>query len=210
MAIKLEDKTNVIAPSSTYPYGDIKDNPGNNTGTPVNRATMADYFQFFAKMLAESGITANGLPDNADNGFQYFEALVKAVNNNNSAGIIETEAGNTLKVKVIEIGDWDMDTDGTKNVAHGLVNYKNIRSISVIIRDDNDTTYYNLEHMTGSSTPIFGGRVASVNSTNIILARISETLADQLVTTGSATAQFDNAGFDSTSYNRGWITIVHL
>jgi len=80
MAIKLEDKVNVEAPSASYPYGNIKDNTGAGDGTPVNKATMADYIQFFAKLLHESAIVANGLPENADNGFQYYTALQTIVN----------------------------------------------------------------------------------------------------------------------------------
>lgn len=75
MAIKLENKTNVLAPNATYPYGNIKDNSGANDGTPVNTQVYGDIHQFFARLLALSGIVANGLPDNATNGFQYYEAL---------------------------------------------------------------------------------------------------------------------------------------
>lgn len=79
MAIPLSSKPNTAAPNSDFPYGDIKDNGGANDGTPINRAVYGDFHQFFAKMLAESGINANGLPENATNGFQYYEALLKDV-----------------------------------------------------------------------------------------------------------------------------------
>ncbi len=75
MAHQLKNKQNVTAPNSTFPFGDIKDNPGNNTGTPYNRAVYGDFHQFFAKSLADSGITPNDLDENAVNGFQYFNAL---------------------------------------------------------------------------------------------------------------------------------------
>ena len=77
MAIKLENKPNVEAPSAAYPYGAIKDNTGSNDGTPVNTAVYGDFHQFFARMLGESGVTPNGLPDNAVDGFQYFEAFLR-------------------------------------------------------------------------------------------------------------------------------------
>lgn len=77
--IKLENKTNVVAPNATYPYGNIKDNPGDGSGTPVNTIVHADFHQFFAAMFATaegtSFITANNLPENDDNGFQYLTAL---------------------------------------------------------------------------------------------------------------------------------------
>jgi len=75
--IKLEDKPNVIAPNADYPYGDIKDDTGIDDGTPVDREVYADHHQFFAKMFAESGLTANDLPDNATNGFQLYQALIE-------------------------------------------------------------------------------------------------------------------------------------
>lgn len=75
MAIALEDKTNVDAPSALYPNGNIRDNPGDGTGTPVNKEVYADFHQFFARLLVEAVVTANGQPDNAYTGFQYIEAL---------------------------------------------------------------------------------------------------------------------------------------
>lgn len=77
MAIKLEDKQNVQAPDSDYPYGQIKDDTGAGDGTPVNVAVYGDFHQFFARMFALSGLTFNGLPDNDYSGFQYIEAANK-------------------------------------------------------------------------------------------------------------------------------------
>lgn len=82
MAIKILDKPNTEGISYDYPYGNIKDNPGDNTGTPVNKVVYADFHQFFAKMMDDAGISYNGLPDNATDGFQYWLALVEAVKNN--------------------------------------------------------------------------------------------------------------------------------
>lgn len=59
---------------TNYPNGQSKDNPGNNTGTPVNRLTLSDFQQFFAKLLRLAGITANNQFDNEGNGFQYLDA----------------------------------------------------------------------------------------------------------------------------------------
>ena len=88
MAIALQNKPNVIAPGGNYPYGKIKDNPGNGTGTPINELVYGDFHQFFAKMMAEAGIAYNGLPDNAADGFQYFLALIKNINKNPSSGVV--------------------------------------------------------------------------------------------------------------------------
>lgn len=82
MAIKILDKPNTEGISYDYPYGNIKDNPGDNTGTPVNKLVYADFHQFFAKLMDDAGISYNGLPDNATDGFQYWLALVKVIEDN--------------------------------------------------------------------------------------------------------------------------------
>jgi hypothetical protein len=54
----------VVGVGGAYPYGDIKDNP---SGTIIDRTSNADLQQFFQKLLAEAGITGNGLADNVTN-----------------------------------------------------------------------------------------------------------------------------------------------
>jgi hypothetical protein len=79
MAIKLENKTNVQSPDSDYPYGRIKDNPGDGTGTPVNELVYGDFHQFLSRLFDKSRLTYNNLPDNDYSGFQFFEALEEAI-----------------------------------------------------------------------------------------------------------------------------------
>lgn len=75
---RLQNKTNVLAPNANFPYGNIRDIAGVVQGTPVDVETYADFHQFFERMFALSGLTANGLPDNATNGFQLFESFLVA------------------------------------------------------------------------------------------------------------------------------------
>ncbi len=75
MAYSLENKPNVDAPDSDYPYGKIRDNNGSGNGTPVNTLVYGDFHQFFAKLMAEAGISPNELPDSDYSGFQLFESL---------------------------------------------------------------------------------------------------------------------------------------
>jgi len=77
--IKTVDKTNVRAVDAAYPYSGQKDDTGVFDGTPLNEEWSGDYVQFFERMLALSGITANGLPDNATNDFQLYEAFERAI-----------------------------------------------------------------------------------------------------------------------------------
>jgi len=99
-----------------------------------------------------------------------------------------------LKTKVIEIGDWNMDTDMVKNVAHGLT-IGQIRSVDVIIINDAADNVVRLQHAT-----FFAGYTVvgyySWDATNIIMGRVDGEMFDSIV-------------FDATSYNRGWVYIVY-
>jgi len=75
MARSLASKPNVVAPAGAYPYGRVKDNTGANDGTPVNELVYGDFHQFFERMIWQSGLAPNDLPENSINGFQYFDAL---------------------------------------------------------------------------------------------------------------------------------------
>ena len=95
--------------------------------------------------------------------------------------------GVNLQPRVYKIGDWDMNADNSKQVAHGLGdNWKKVRIINVLIRSDSATNQQ--EFCT------VGGGTATVNNIDISLARLIGGI-------------FDNPGYDSTSFNRGWITI---
>jgi hypothetical protein len=80
MAISLAAKPNVIAPVFPYSYGRIKDNPGDNTGTPVDEEVYGDFHQFFAPLLNAGAITPNNLRENGSNGYQYMQALYSVIN----------------------------------------------------------------------------------------------------------------------------------
>jgi len=105
--------------------------------------------------------------------------------------VIGTEQKKHLHA-VIDIGDWDMDADTTKDVAHGLT-LANLRSITATIRNDDGTVYYQLAGHDGNLLP---AQVEYIDATNVRLIRKNG-------------QQFDSADFDSTSYNRGWIHIWH-
>lgn len=194
MAIALQNKPNVEAPGGDYPYGKIKDNPGNGTGTPVNEVVYGDFHQFFAKMMAEAGITYNNFPDNAADGFQYFLALLKNINKNPSSGVVETSAQKTVKTKVLEIGDWNMDANQSKQVAHGLTLSK-IRGLgSILIRQDDDSNLRNLTAYSISFPGVTG--YFNIDATNINLSREN-------------TGPFDSNLFQNINFNRGFITIFY-
>lgn len=103
--------------------------------------------------------------------------------------------GATLKTKVIDIGDWNMNTgSATVFFAHGLT-FANIRSVTALIRNDANNEYHSLPSVSTASTA--GIEDIKVNSSNIILAR----------TDGGT---FNTSDYDSTTYNRGWVTIQYV
>lgn len=104
----------------------------------------------------------------------------------------------TLADTIISIGDWNMGSTMSINITHGLSDFKKIRSVSVIIRDDSDTFYYVL---TSPIVDSFGdagvhGAINQISSSVIVIRR-------------STTGFFDNANFNSTSYNRGYVRISY-
>lgn len=101
--------------------------------------------------------------------------------------------GLTLKCKVLYIGDWNMDADESVNVVHGLP-MSNIISVSAIIINDDNTIHYILGKGGSALNGEMQGYISTALSTTIKLMRL----------TGG---DFDNSVFDSTSFNRGYITI---
>jgi hypothetical protein len=112
MAINLQAKQNVDPQNSEYPFGKIRNNDGTNNGTPVNEEVYGDFHQFFAKMFDVSGLSYNNNPDNAYDGFQYYEALVAVITlgiNTNSTNQI-----NALWNNVNLVNNW-VDTSLTND-----------------------------------------------------------------------------------------------
>lgn len=196
MAIKLLSKPNVDGVSASYPYGNIRDNPGDNTGTPVSKEVYADFHQFFERLMAQAGVTHNGNPDNATFGFQYIQALEARMAQVAAADVslLNVNGGTKLNKTIVDIGDWNMDADATKNVTHGVADFTKIRQVTAVVRNDADNNYSPLDAIISGNIP---GGVNSFNATTVVLNRV-------------AGGFYDNSAYDSTSYNRGWIVIEHL
>jgi hypothetical protein len=190
MAYSIVAKPNTDPPSSDYPYGNIRDNPGDNSGTPVNKLVYADFHQFFAKIMDEAGIPFNNLPDSEYSGFQYFEALVAL-------------QGGTLK-KTIEIGGWDMQTNGRSTViplgSLGITASK-IRAASFLIKSDSGVLYPN--GIVGISSGIVG-----VYSGPAAALAISDSGGMAVVREGSGF--FDDPAFSNAVINRGYIVLEYV
>lgn len=102
----------------------------------------------------------------------------------------------TLRKKTIAIGDWNMNSTASIDVAHGLT-AANIRSITGQIRNDSNNTFYQITPGDGGGTSQ-RAYVEYHDNTNVRLGR-------------NGTALFGiNAEFDGTGFSRGFITIEYL
>jgi len=191
----LATKTNVNAPDSDYPFGRIRNNPGNGTGTPVNELLYGDMHQFFEKLMDAAGITANGLPDNDYSGFQLFEALDTYISEKITAALFAINPAG-LKLNLVEIIDWDMDANDQKVVTHGVDPQKVVSISAVIKRDDNSDSIY---------VPGIRNSIADVDGSDLMIG--------QMASSDISLRRRDGSFFDSTSFNatggyvRGYLLI---
>jgi len=97
----------------------------------------------------------------------------------------------TLK-KILQIGNWNMDTTNSVAIATGLTWAKIISAIAHII-DDASTTKYPITHW-DSTLELY---LSITSDGNINLFRKGGGL-------------FDNVNYDSSPFNRGWIFLEYL
>jgi len=139
----------------------------------------------------------DNLWDNADELANIMEAM--------STGIVGTTPSSSFKVaqireqssnvyhvklKIVDIGAWDMSGTVTVNIAHGLT-LATVRSAQVLIRNDLGSALYQIDHTLAST--YVGGKFL-VLSSEVELTRYTNQC-------------FHSAAFDGTTFNRGWITL---
>jgi len=102
---------------------------------------------------------------------------------------IKTDAGITLHTKRLVTDIWDMDTNATSTVAHGIADFKKIQTILAWIRNDAETLRVSLT----------GDNVGSItwDATNVNLTRKTSGVCD-------------SADFSGTSVPRGYLVITYL
>ena len=173
------------------------DSPSSNK-TLITAAKIEDGYAAIINIQTELGTDPAGTKADVKTFLQTGHnsngnhGAVTATSLSASNGVDAGASGIFLKTKVIDIGDWNMDSTSTANVAHG-VTLGNIRQVVVMIRDDAATTFAPLDIDNSTAQ---GGYV-TIGTTNVVLSRILGGL-------------FDTASYDSTSYNRGWIVIEYV
>jgi hypothetical protein len=98
-----------------------------------------------------------------------------------------------LQTIVLEIGDWDMDTDSSKTLLHGLTRTL-IRRVTAFVRNDGNSVGLPLNSFSQANG--VNGGVNSTDNSLITLSRL----------TGGV---FDNVSYSTTSYNRGWVIVEY-
>jgi len=109
-----------------------------------------------------------------------------------------TDGTNTIGIKVVPIGVWNMDADDSINAAHGL-NAEKIVAITGIIRNDANTLRYVINQRGVSS---LGTGITSFDATNVTMYRASYNPAVAEI--------FDSTDFDSILFSRGYLVITYI
>jgi hypothetical protein len=109
----------------------------------------------------------------------------------------------SLKTKVFQLGDWNMDSTASIDVTldTGANTMSKYLMINAMIRNDGDTQTNKLDVYPNSATPTMAG-----GSGILIMYTGGNTIA-RLYRGDSSV--YDGTNYDSTSYNRGTLTVVY-
>ncbi len=124
---KLENKTNVQAPDTDYPFGRVRDKTSTIPGTPVDEEQFGDMHQFFEKLISISGITPNDLPENDYSGFQSIEALLTVINSELGKALVLSQIGTYTPNDLIILYGCKVTAviPGTSSITEGAIFYNN-------------------------------------------------------------------------------------
>lgn len=168
-------------------------------GNTLTGTTIAAGYDSLLKTTDNGPITStlktitDGLGN--DSQLQLSTSKTKANGAFEADSVSYDDGTNTIVVICAQIGDWDMDTTASINYAHGIASaIGKIRRVSCTIRDDAGSVERDLTN--ANSSGVVNGAI-EWNVTNVVLSR-------------TAGGTFDAATYNSTSYNRGFITIEYV
>jgi len=229
MARGISNLTNVDAPGGAYPYGRVRDNPGDNSGTPVNEAMLGDILQLMHALMAEAGLTFNGQPDNLVDSFQLYDAFKGAVRNQTAT----TSAFGT--VQIATQAETDTGTDDARMVTPLKLattpTVLHVDGSTIVRRKIVDIGDWDMDGTANLSVAHTIGDFKKIRSVQAFVRNDTDTQYYPLNTlnfyTGTAEGgvnywdtsivrlgritggDFDSADFNATSYNRGYIVIEY-
>lgn len=186
---------NVTATTSLYGTALKSDNAAVQAGT--DDESFVTPLTLTARTATE---TRTGLAEVATqaevNGGTDDERIVTALKLKTTTEVMHITGGIRMKTKVLDINDWNMNSDQTVDVTHGIADFTAIRTIEVTIRNDANDRYYKLEQINPTSG-VMGGGVSYFDASVIRLARRDSGV-------------FDGTTFQNTGYNRGWVTVTYI
>lgn len=188
------EESGVFADGGTKAYIDVNQadqfsSSGGGAGTQYVTLAFATPGQTLAARMGDfinaDSVDGSKIADESINSEHYADG---SIDDEHLADARVKSVGVQLLTKILEIGDWNMDSFGASSlIIHGITLAK-IRSVTAIIRNDADTVYNSLEGL--------GEGGSSAVTSTIQLTRL-------------AAGAFDTTDYDSTSYNRGWITVTY-
>jgi hypothetical protein len=166
---------------------------GNQDNDPTTDAVNWSEIRFIRIWNVNETYSVNRIVEGSD-GLLYTSQIDNNLGNDPSTDTTNWKSSvYVLNTKIVDIGDWNMDTTASVSVPHGLDSSK-IRTVSASIRDDNGVQVGDINLTNSAETTSQG---VSWGGTLIVLAR-------------GTNGTFDSTDYDSTSFNRGWITIQYI
>lgn len=168
-------------------------------GSTLTGTTIAAGYDSLLKTTDNGPITStlktitDGLGN--DSQLQLSTSKTKADGAFEADTISYDDGTSTFALKVVFIGDWDMDATASVTVAHGISSaIGKIRRVSATIRDDASSVERDLTN--ANSSGVVNGAI-TWDATNINLSR-------------TAAGTFDQTTYNATGFVRGFITIEYL
>lgn len=183
--------TNILVDSSAEDTNllEIVDEPSSAIARALGKNTLFNGFKF-------------KLGSDADGDIYYRNAgILKRLPKGTDGQVLRLTAGlpsweTQPFVKIIDIGDWNMNTTAVKAVAHGLTPSK-IKGVEVMIRNDAGAASALLASsatINGTVDGVWG--VGTTGGTDVSMERVSG-------------GDYHSASYQATSFNRGFIKITY-
>jgi hypothetical protein len=183
----VEANASISSPANTLVWNIVDSYEASDSTLQWSDGNIRD-LHMDSKFVLSNAVSGSGIAD-------YNAATVRPIYSTyRTAGGVEFQLPK-LREKVLLIGDWDMDTDATKILPHGIADYTKIRTVFASIINDLSTTVSPLANFDVASW-VADGQVLNIDTTNVNLVR----------RTGGF---YDGGGFNSTSFNRGFVTIQY-
>lgn len=169
-----------------------------NAGTDANRIITPATFSGRTATQTRSGISEIATVTEINAGTDQSRILTAGFLNQSNL-VLLNNSSSVIRIKTVDIGDWNMNITPFVTVAHGLGvgNFANVLAISAVIQSDGGGTRYLLTQGVFDAGFVPEAYISSFNDTNITLTR-------------RQTGFFDAAGFSSTAIaTRGTVTIIY-